>query len=261
MSLHQPSHLRSLVLTTMSLDAAYHFEQCPPAVAEVELYRIIDAPPMLVNRRGIEYPNGQAKVMHAHRRPYPEFDGPPNRGCSSKLANGPLIAHNRWALGDARPYGSRNPRISYGSIYQHWRRTLNHPSFPGKEHNLVRPTGHYPNDPIFMSGHGRRPPGHPGNTIGLPGYHNGNNNLPEPASSALSEKWQPLSRSRRKYAQVPRMRAHDPIPLPSRAAEESAVKGYEKIRKASPKLVTAFENCFYAWQKTWYRSAGAPSSA
>lgn len=110
------------------------------------MYRIKDAPPTLRNRRNVEYPNLRARVTHAHRRAYPELDSPPNHGCSSKLSHGPLIAHNRWALEDTRPYGSRDPGILYGSIYQYWRRTSRHPSFPGYDHNIVPATGHYPDD-------------------------------------------------------------------------------------------------------------------
>lgn len=251
--------LRSVILTILSLDAQYHFEQCPQEVAEVELYRITDAPLTLRNHRNVEYLNSNAKVRHAHRRSFPELDSPPNHGCSSKMAQGLLIAHNRWALEDARPYGSRTPSISYGSIYQYWRRTSQHPSFPGHEHNLVSATGNYPDDPIFMYGYGKYPPGHPGNTIGLPGSYAGNSGRPKPSSSGNSKKLPP--RARRNYAHVPQMKPHDQIPLPSQAAQASAVKRYKKLQEASPKLVSKFAHYFYAWRETWYNSTTVPSSS
>ncbi|KAK9437072.1 hypothetical protein VB005_11889 [Metarhizium brunneum] len=91
----------------------------------------------------------------------------------------------------------------------------------------------------------------PGNTLGLPGHHD--DLLPEPGS--ISNVQQPLSRPRhgRKYAQVPQMGPYDPIPLPSRAAQDSAVQGYNEVRRSAPELVKAFEECFHAWQVTWDR--------
>ncbi|KAM3547478.1 hypothetical protein ARSEF4850_010004, partial [Beauveria asiatica] len=239
------------------LYAEYHFEECADDVAEVELYRILDAPLRLRSRRGVEYENSNARVLHAHRRSFPELDSPPEHGCSSKLSDGPLIAHNRWALEDRRPYGSRNPRIPYGSIYQHWRRAHHHPSFPGMEHNVVNATGNYPDNPMFMYGYGKYPPGHPGNTLGLPHSYPGT----QSPSSSSSKRPMALPGARSKYAQVPRMKAHDPIPSPSQAAQASAVNRYKRLEGSSPKLVSKFKGYFHAWQKTWFESTEGLSSA
>lgn len=161
-------------------DQAYFYIPCQPAQAEVELYDIPDAPPQLsrtVQRRNqppsvITWDNPKAVVMHAHRRDNPNLDAA-GQGCSSKMGNGSLIAHNRHALEDRRPWGSTNPQIMYGTIYQYWRRDPGqHPAFPGNEANVFPAPGHYPFDPIFSQGTGTYPPGHPGNNTGLPGTAN-----------------------------------------------------------------------------------------
>lgn len=230
---------------------------------------------MLRNSRGQEYPNQDAKAQHAHRRDNPRLDSPPYRGCSSKLADGPLIAHNRGGLQDHRSFGSGNPQISYGSVYQYWRRTPEHPSFPGKEHNLVPSTGHYPDDPIFAFGYGKRPPGHPGNDLGLPRFNDSGRLIPASGDerarksggffSRDAQKLDKLSRpsatpalagpstsSRRGFAQVPRTRPHDPIPAPSKSAADWAVQVYKGILRSHPKFVKDFEKKFYAWQRVWH---------
>ncbi|KAK8068756.1 hypothetical protein PG994_005372 [Apiospora phragmitis] len=89
--------------------------------------------------------------------------------------------------------------------------------------------------------YGKKPPGHPGNTVGLPGYDQGNNQPPQQKSNAsrsdfkkpggffsslksgkakeeqkapkAAESRRAASSSARKYAQVPRMGPYDPIPL------------------------------------------------
>lgn len=136
--------------------------------------------------------------MHAHRRDSRSRDEPPSRGCSSKLAAGPLIAHNRYALTDNRNWGNGNPQIVYGAIYEWWERDPNaHPTFAGNAGlGAAYPEpGHYPDDRIYAQGYGTYPPGHPGNTIGLqppPAGNNvgggGNNTtlVRRPASSASS---------------------------------------------------------------------------
>ncbi len=106
--------------------------------------------------------------MHAHRRDFPTLDNPPNRGCSSKLAAGPLIAHNRYALTDNRNWGAGAPQIVYGAIYECWERDPTaHPSFQANQANAYPAPGHYPDDRIYDQGYGTYPPGHPGNTMGL----------------------------------------------------------------------------------------------
>ncbi len=131
--------------------------------------------------------------MHAHRRDFPALDQPPNRGCSSKLAAGPLVVHNRFALTDNRNWGTGAPQIVYGSIYEWWERDpAAHPTFPANAAVQYPAPGHYPDDRIYGGGYGTYPPGHPGNTIGLPGAAGnnaggaGNNTARRPASSAGS---------------------------------------------------------------------------
>ncbi len=180
-------------------DEAYMFRQCVAARAEVELYAINNAPATLsrtipgraarpaargrpavaaVPARVLTFPNTRAVVMHAHRRDYPQLDAPPNQGCSSKLAAGPLVAHNRYGLADNRQWGAAAPQIVYGDIYQWWERDPDaHPTLPGNQANAYPEPGHYPDDRIFSSGYGTYPPGHPGNSQGLqpPAGNNGNN--------------------------------------------------------------------------------------
>lgn len=149
-------------------DVLYMFRVCSPNEAEVELYDIHDAPPTLtVNvpgrpaRRGRPavppttriVANAKYGIMHAHRRGNPALDEAPGRGCSSKLAAGPLIAHNRFALCDVREWGIRNPQIMYGNNYQCWQRDpAVHPTFRGNEENQYPLPGHYPDDAVFASG-------------------------------------------------------------------------------------------------------------
>jgi hypothetical protein len=122
-----------------------------PGEAEVELYDIPTAPPMLdrvhhfQNRppKVTQYANEKALVMHAHRRDDPSLDDRPHWGCSSKMSQGALIAHNRHALEDKRPWPASQPQIRFGIIYQQWKRDpTSHPSFPGNEGN------DFPNVPI-----------------------------------------------------------------------------------------------------------------
>ncbi|KAI1881653.1 hypothetical protein JX265_000479 [Neoarthrinium moseri] len=154
------------------------------------------------------------------------------------MAAGPLIAHNRKALEDKREWGATSPQITYGKIFQHWRRGKNHPSFPGKEHNLVVSTGNYPGDQTFAYGWGKHPPGHPGNTIGLP-----ENNQPTYSGSSHSGygykycKMSSRSISNMGYAEVPSMRAYEPIPM--------------------PKMVELFERRFELWKRTWSKERGS----
>ncbi|RMD42833.1 hypothetical protein DV735_g2260, partial [Chaetothyriales sp. CBS 134920] len=179
-----------------------------------------------------------------------------------------LTSHLSWAA----------PPNWYGTVYQWWRRTYEHPSFPGKKANLVLATGHYPDNPIYAHGYGRYPPGHPGNNLDLPrGPGNnidqngpdGNNQshsrklYNKPVKSdlvALSSHKKPettilspnISRpASLEYAQVPNMRPDDPIPLPSKSAQTSALKSYQNILKSSPEFVGEFEARFSAWKKTW----------
>lgn len=276
-------------LTNSNQDRRYHFVECGPAEADVDVFRIIDAPPTLMTRSGRPYQNSAAMVQHAQRRDRPQLDASPHQGCSSKQGDSVLIAHNRRALEDTRPWDSRQPVVTYGSIYQHWRRTSEHPSFPGKMGNLVPATGNYPNDPIFASGYERAPPGHPGNTVWLPdGYEGDSQTQQNPKESRRDSKkpgglfsslksGKPREeqrapkaadpRSRRaapapaqKYAQVYAMQPYDPIPLPTRAAQEWAVSNYKSVLKSSPGLVKKFEARFYAWQRSWYAPGKAPSS-
>lgn len=116
----------------------------------------------------------RGRVLHAHRRDNPSLDYPPGLGCSSKLGHGPLIAHNRGDLTDDRGHGAGEPVVTFGSIYQYWKRSAEHPSMPGKERSQVPAKGHAPDHPIFEKGYGAYPAGHPGNDTELPGV--GDNN-------------------------------------------------------------------------------------
>ena len=146
----------------------YFMHECTKEEAEVDLYRILDAPAeRQVGRRKIT--NQRAFVMHAARRDDKNMDAAPNLGCSSKMADQDLISHNREGLEDSRGYSARRPLVNYGSIYQHWKRDLaRHPSFPGNEGNPYPLQGHFPDHRIFETGTGKYPPGHPGNSIGAP---------------------------------------------------------------------------------------------
>ncbi|KAM3542071.1 hypothetical protein ARSEF1564_005027 [Beauveria bassiana] len=53
------------------------------------------------------------------------------------------------------------------------------------------------------------------------------------------------------YAQVPEMKAYDPISSPSQAAQTSAINCYKRLESASPKLVADFRSYFHDWQETW----------
>ena len=175
------------------------FRQCAAAQAEVELYAITGAPATLTRTitgrqarparngrpavsatpdRQVTFANGKALVMHAHRRDFPALDAAPNRGCSSKLAAGPLVAHNRLALADTRTWAQNgNPQIVYGAIYQWWQRDPGaHPTFAANAAIEYPVPGHHPDDRIYASGYGTYPAGHPGNTIGLPPPAGNNNN-------------------------------------------------------------------------------------
>lgn len=154
-------------------DELYFYQPCSPTLAEVELYRILDAPPVLPKtfreqQMGIR-PNPRACVLHAHRRDNPGLDYPPGLGCSSKLGHGPLMAHNRGGLTDDRGHSAGEPVVTFGSIYQYWTRSAEHPSKPGKERSQVPAKGHAPDHPIFEKGYGAYPAGHPGNDMELPG--------------------------------------------------------------------------------------------
>jgi hypothetical protein len=262
------------------LDTTYHFEKCTPEEADVELYRLLNAPPVLYSRRGRPYDNPASKVKHAHRRDRPELDNVPQLGCSSKLGVGSLILHNRSALADDRDWDAHSPAPQYGAIYQYWRRTSKHPSKSGMQNNLRDPTGNYPDSAIFAQGYGKYPPGHPGNTIGL---KLGNNQLP-PGPSGPNEQakesrgWFSRSKDDKKkssapqkfpqststtsqarnpqpsYARAPRIRPYDPIPPPRRAACHSAVQMYNTVCKSNPRFVNEFETRFHAWKNTWYSS-------
>ncbi|KAI0431602.1 hypothetical protein F5Y09DRAFT_340447 [Xylaria sp. FL1042] len=227
-----------------SEDEYYHFVQCQPAEADVELYRILHVPTTFENRHGVTFMNEGAYARHAHRRDHPELDAPLNLGCSSKMRRGLLIAHNRKALEDMRSSGSG---IDYGSIYQYWRRTPEHPSFPGKRHN-IRPPAHHPEDLMFGGGWGKHPPGHPGNNIGLPGF--GHPDYRGTQTSFTGAKSASKS-SIAVYAQVSQMKGNDPIPPPSRASQEWAIWSYKSILKSCPTLVKEFQARFHAWQATW----------
>jgi hypothetical protein len=227
------------------------------------------------------YPNSQAGVQHAHRRDHPQLDAAPNLGCSSKLQKGPLIAHNRHGLEDTRAYGARAPPITYGKIFQWWRRTPEHPSYPGMAANARFPTGNYPDHQIFASGYGLNPPGHPGNHLGLAPIeqtraggaskekkHGGLFSFSRKEKKPVQKKPvqrlpatnpkkpikaapKPASRSRPGFAQVPRMPAHDPVPPAGRDAAEWAYQYYKSCQRSNAKLVKDFESRWSAWKKAW----------
>lgn len=217
--------------------------------------------------------------MHAHRRDNPNLDAA-GQGCSSKMGNGSLIAHNRHALEDRRPWGSTNPQIMYGTIYQYWRRDPGqHPAFPGNEANVFPAPGHYPFDPIFSQGTGTYPPGHPGNNTGLPGTANNGGGGGGAAGGAtqaknLSSKFAGLSlgsKSSKPTKQAPppsivhaysgkpypRLLNFSPfakIPSISSAAAAAAAQEYKHLAKADKDLVSAFEARWAAWIKVWQRT-------
>jgi hypothetical protein len=154
----------------------YYMHQCTRDEAEVDLYRILDAPSRVpVGRVGNTIHNARADVMHAHRRDHTTMDAAPNLGCTSKMRNLGLLAHNRHGLEDHRGHAATNSRVEYGSIFQHWRRNpATHPDFPGNEGNPYPPQAHYPDHRIFEMGPGQHPEGHPGNSIGAPSLARGN---------------------------------------------------------------------------------------
>ncbi|GAW20235.1 hypothetical protein ANO14919_097340 [Xylariales sp. No.14919] len=186
-------------------------------------------------------------------------------------------------LVDARPYSSRAPTIQYGSLYQYWCRTPEHPSFPGQKGNTV-PRGHYPHDKIFEYGEGKNPPGHPGNDMGLPNPRHGNNQSSQSKSAGgsntrpvaapvqktaraasgsihrASHMSQASSGPARGYARVSQMEAHDAIPPPNEAARDSVISAYIRFTQLNPAVVKSFENRFEAWQNTWYMPVRASSS-
>jgi hypothetical protein len=130
------------------------------------LYRIVDAP---AERRAGQrtITNTRAFVMHAARRDEKAKDVVPGRGCSSKMADQALILHNRGGLEHDGGHSADRPRVSYGTIYQHWQRNPDrHPSVPENEGNPYPPSGHFPDHRIFETGTGKHPPGHPGNRLG-----------------------------------------------------------------------------------------------
>lgn len=211
---------------------------------------------MILDRRGAEKPNREARILHAHRRDFPQLDNE-GLGCSSKMGWSTFIAHNLHALQDSRDRGARNPPIQFGSVCQHWCRNENHPSRPGRERTPIPPRGHYPDDPIFERGHGRVPAGHPGNNSDLPPALD-NIGMVDKGRSARHAKSSSTYRS--SYAKVPSMRPYDPIPPPSGEAAASATAAYRSLQKSSRKFVEAFEYKFYAWQKIWYSPALSTSS-
>ncbi|KAK4166834.1 hypothetical protein QBC43DRAFT_312528 [Cladorrhinum sp. PSN259] len=290
---------------------AYMFRQCQAPAAEVELYQIASAPatitrtyagrPAVPARNGrpareavpprVEnLPNPRAIVMHAHRRDLPALDAPPNLGCTSKLAAGALIAHNRGALADNRPWGQGSPQIVYGAIYQYWQRDpAAHPTLPGNAANEYPVPGHYPDDRIFASGYGTYPPGHPGNTIGLPGgagnntrgAPTGNNVARKPASSsssssgnsssghsrsssntsvssvgsnkAATKPWVFVAASGKSYPSIPLIAPYARIPAPSAAAVKSAQTAAVNISKTNPALFKAFSQAWDKLMLAWYQ--------
>ena len=227
------------------------------------MLKIIDAPEIIRNPRGREYRNPLALVLHAQRRDHPNDDRPPHLGCSSKQNQGGLWLHNRHGQEDTRPWGSRRPPIKYGSIYQHWVRTPEHPSFPGMEHNIVPPTGNHPQNAIFAYGYGSKPPGHKGNNIGLPKPPPGYDDPSGPSGSGKNVSYsrriprgmpQRHSKSGKIFAKVPYMGPYDPIPSPSRSSCDSALRTYEIVLQQNHKLVEKFEAYWRAWKGTWRRS-------
>ncbi|KAI0193458.1 hypothetical protein F4808DRAFT_442217 [Astrocystis sublimbata] len=229
----------------------YRFVQCGPDEAEVDVYRIEDAPLTRLNASGELKPNPQSLIKHAHRRDYPQFDSSPHHGCSSKLGFGSFVAHNRSALEDNRSWNSRYPPVGFGTIYQHWKRSPEHFSFPGKEHNAVEWTGHFPDDPVFELGYGENPPGHQDNLKGVPRSLTANNNSNHHAkrNTSLPE-----------YAKVSRMRPYDPIPPARRDARVWAQQIYDALFQWSPGRVKTFNDRFHAWTRSWKLSISPSES-
>lgn len=197
-------------------------------------------------------PNPRGIVQHAHRRDYPDLDYPlPGRdhelGCSSKLGDGPLIAHSRLALEDTRPYGYGQPHVLYGSIYQYWRRTNEHPCRGRK------PTANEISA-VYVSKFSLSPESQEDKSGGRSSDEDAR---PENIGRRFSR---PTSKFRSRYPQVDRLRPYDPIPPPSKEAQESALRAYEEAATTAPKLVETFESAFCAWKKTWTSSLGGISS-
>lgn len=267
------------------------FKQCQPPQSEVELYQIVNAPAQLtrtipgrraqpargnrpavpaVEPRQITYPNARGVVMHAHRRDHPALDAPPNLGCSSKLGAGSLIAHNRNALADTRPWGAAQPQIVYGAIYQWWQRDPTaHPTFPNNKGIEYPAAGHYPDDRIFSAGYGTYPPGHPGNTIGLPGAAAntksapaGNNVVSKSAPTATNgskpKPWVFVAASGKSYPTIPLIAPYAKLPPPSAAAVKSAQAAVVAIQKANAPLVVAFTKAWAAFMAAWDHISNSP---
>ncbi|KAK4100931.1 hypothetical protein N658DRAFT_88503 [Parathielavia hyrcaniae] len=228
--------------------------------------------------------------MHAHRRDNAALDAPPGLGCSSKLAAGPLIVHNRLALEDRRPWVSTSPQIVYGTIYQWWQRDPRaHPTLPGNAAIAYPVPGHYPDDRVFSNGYGTYPPGHPGNTIGLPAPA-GNNNAPgsttakrpgssgstastasktnssghsrtssgtsvssgaSKAAAAPTRPWVFIAASGKAYPNIPLVAPYARIPAPSAAAVTYANNFANAVNKASPAVVKAFNQAWAAFIAAW----------
>lgn len=189
------------------------------------MYDIPDAPAILENHiperknkitgqilspaRTVRFPNQLAGVLHAHRN-----DDPARRISSSKLRPG-LVQHDRQALEDTRPWGSRNPPITFGTIYGHFKMHPEHPSLPGKAANrlpdrpphMEDPRNANPADPEYPSG--SSPAGHPHSSLAPPiavlphppsGGGGGNQNtakkIPAPATNITISKTRPAAKTR-----------------------------------------------------------------
>ncbi|KAM3454436.1 hypothetical protein MY5147_006191 [Beauveria neobassiana] len=120
-------------------------------------------------------------------------------------------------------------------------------SLSGMQRNVAKASGNHPDDPMFEQGCGNVPPDQPGNHIGVPHDDPGT----QSPSSANPETVTALPGAPGQYAQVPTMKAYDPITAPSQDAQTSAVNCYKRLESASPKLVADFKRYFHDWQETW----------
>ncbi|KAM3484069.1 hypothetical protein MY8738_002508 [Beauveria namnaoensis] len=133
------------------------------------------------------------------------------------------------------PNQSREPTAGELECYHNDRA-----SFSAMERNVAKATGRHPDDPMFEKGSENVPPGHPGqpgNYIGVP-YEDPGTQSP---SSSNSKTVTALPGAPGQYAQVPTMKAYDPITSPSQAAQTSAVNCYKRLESASP---TAEDRCY-----------------